>query len=216
MIHHTRCTIAIAIAVAAACLLASSSVARAGTVYEVNTTGATEIGSKNNDVYIGQSFNSGTNTLLTSASLQINRNELAIADFTLNLRLAAGTPLNFLATGAALASGTFSNSILSETLQTFYEFTGLNWPLSPNTVYMIGIDSEASPSVKWTLNQSIPRESSTGFITGYGGYNAQRNNVVDDGLHGATITAVPEPAMAVVAVAALGGLLVHRRRRPRA
>ena len=212
MIHHTRCTIA----VAAACLLASSSVARAGTVYEVNTTGATEVGSKNNDVYIGQSFNSGTNTLLTSASLQINRNELAVADFTLNLRLAAGTPFNYLATGGALASGTFSNSILSETLQTFYEFTGLNWPLSPNTVYMIGIDSEASPSVKWTLNQSAIRSGSTGFITGYGGYNAQRNNVVDNGLHGATITAVPEPAVPVVAVAALGGLLVHRRRRPRA
>jgi len=206
---HTIRTVAVLVSA----LLACSSGAWAGTVYEVNTTGATEVGSKNNDVYIGQAFNSGTNTLLTAASLQINRNELAVADFTLNLRLAVGTPGNYLATGGSLASGTFSNSILSQDLQTFYEFTGLNWPLSPQTVYMIGIDAESSPSVKWTLNQSVVRNSSTGFITGYAGYNSQRNNVVDNGLHGATITAVPEPSTLAVAAAAVAGLWLATRRR---
>lgn len=209
MILHALHTVTILVAA----LLACSSGAWAGTVYEVDTTGATEVGSKNNDVYIGQSFNSGTNTLLTSASLQINRNELAVAGFTLNLRLAAGTPGNYLATGGALASGTYSNSILSQDLQSFYTFANLNWPLTPNTVYMIGIDGESDPSVKWTLNQSAVRNSSTGFITGYAGYNSQRNTVVDNGLHGATITAVPEPSTSALAAAAVAGLWLATRRR---
>ncbi|MEI6339614.1 MAG: hypothetical protein WCQ57_13685, partial [Verrucomicrobiota bacterium] len=52
-------------------LILAATVASAGNVYEVNTTGATTVGSKNNaGVYISQSFNSDTNTLLTSASLE--------------------------------------------------------------------------------------------------------------------------------------------------
>jgi hypothetical protein len=186
----------------------------AGTVYEVNTTGATQTGSKNNaGVYIGQAFDSGTNTLLTTASLQINRNGLSTANFVLELRAATGTPGNYLATGAVLASGTFSNSILSTSLDTFSTFNNLDWALSPSTVYMIGIASESTASVKWTLNQSATQDNTTGFITGYSGYNAQEGTNVDNGLHGATITAVPEPSMRlVVGIAATGLWLVARRR----
>jgi len=199
---------------ATAALILVAAVASANTVYEVNTTGATTLGSKNNDVYIGQSFNSGTNTLLTSASLQINRNGLVgIANFTLNLHEATGTANNYFATGSSLADATFSNSILSDTLFTFYDFTNLNWALSPNTVYMIGFASESTPTVKWSLNQSATKDSSTGFITGYSGYNAQEGGNVDDGLHGATITAVPEPSThLVVSIAAAGMWLMARRR----
>ena len=195
-------------------LLLVAATASAGNVYEVNTTGATQTGSKNNDVYIGQSFNSGTNTLLTSASLEINRNGLVgIANFTLNLHEATGTPNNYFKTGSSLADATFSNSILSDTLWTFYEFTNLNWALSPNTVYMIGFASESTPTVKWSLNQSATKDSSTGFITGYSGYNAQESTNVDNGLHGATITAVPEPSThLVVGIAAAGMWLLSRRR----
>ena len=188
--------------------------ASAGTVYEVNTTGATQTGSKNNSgVYIGQAFNSGTNTLLSSASLEINRNGLSVADFVLELRAATGTPGNYLASGGVLASGTFSNSILSATLDTFYTFNNLDWALSPSTVYMIGIASESTATVKWTLNQSVTQDTSTGFITGYSGYNAQEGTNVDNGLHGATITAIPEPSThLVVGIAAAGLWLVARRR----
>jgi len=195
-------------------LLLVAATASAGNVYEVNTTGATQTGSKNNDVYIGQSFNSGTNTLLTSASLEINRNGLVgIANFTLNLHEATGTPNNYFKTGSSLADATFSNSILSDTLFTFYDFTNLNWALSPNTVYMIGFASESTPTVKWSLNQSATKDSSTGFITGYSGYNAQEGGNVDDGLHGATITAVPEPSThLVVGIATAGMWLLSRRR----
>lgn len=197
-------------------LLASASVAPAGTVYEVNTTGATQTGSKNNGgVYIGQAFNSGTNTLLTSASLEINRNGLAIADFTLELRATTGSPGNYFAAGAAIASSTFSNSILSDSLATSSTFNNLNWAMSPSTVYMIGIASEATASVKWTLNQSGTQDSSTGFITGYTGYNAQEGTNVDNGHHGATITAVPEPAPHVMVGAATAGLWLLMRRRGR-
>jgi len=198
-----------------AALVLASSVASAATIYEVTTVGATQTGSKNNSgVYIGQSFNSGTNTLLTSASLEINRNALSIAGFTLELRATTGSPGNYFATGAALASGTFSNSILSDSLATSYTFTDLNWTMSPNTVYMIGIASESTATVKWTLNQSATQNSSTGFITGYSGYNAQEGTNVDNGHHGATITAVPEPSTsAVVGVAAAGLWLVMWRRR---
>lgn len=202
-----------------AAFLTSVSPGHAATVYEVSTVGATQTGSKNNaGVYIGQSFNSGTNTLLTSASLEINRNALAIADFTLELRAATGTPGAYLATGGPLASGTFSNSILSDSLATSYTFTNLNWAISQNTVYMIGIASESTASVKWTLNQSSPQNSSTGFVTGYSGFNAQEGTNVDNGLHGATITAVPEPSLQVVALLGLGGLLAYGRgqRRPSA
>ena len=201
---------------AAAVILASASFATAGTVYEVNTTGATETGSKNNDgVYIGQSFNSGTNTLLSSASLEINRNGLAIADFSLKLHLATGTPGLYFKTGSAIRDITYSNSILSNSLETFYDFTDLDWPLTPFTVYMIGIASESTATVKWTLNQSATEDSSTGFITGYAGYNAQQGDSVDNGLHGATITAVPEPSTHVVVGAATAGLWVLMRRRSR-
>lgn len=194
-------------------LLLVAATAFAGNVYEVNTTGATQVGSKNNDVYIGQSFNSGTNTLLTSASLEINRNGLAIANFTLKLHEATGTPNNYFKTGSSLADATFSNSILSDTLFTFYEFTNLNWALSPNTVYMIGVASESTPTVKWSLNQSASKNSSTGFITGYSGYNAQEGSNVDNGLHGATITAVPEPSTHLaLGIAAAGMWLMARRR----
>ena len=195
-------------------LLLVAATASAGNVYEVNTTGATQTGSKNNDVYIGQSFNSGTNTLLTSASLEINRNGLVgTANFTLNLHEATGTPNNYFKTGNSLADATFSNSILSDTQFTFYDFTNLNWALSPNTVYMIGFASESTPTVKWSLNQSATKDSSTGFITGYSGYNAQEGGNVDDGLHGATITAVPEPSThLVVGIAAAGMWLLSRRR----
>lgn len=195
-------------------LLLVAATASAGNVYEVNTTGATQTGSKNNDVYIGQSFNSGTNTLLTSASLEINRNGLVgTANFTLNLHEATGTPNNYFKTGSSLADATFSNSILSDTQFTFYDFTNLNWALSPNTVYMIGFASESTPTVKWSLNQSATKDSSTGFITGYSGYNAQEGGNVDDGLHGATITAVPEPSThLVVGIAAAGMWLLSRRR----
>lgn len=194
-------------------LLLVAATAFAGNVYEVNTTGATQVGSKNNDVYIGQSFNSGTNTLLTSASLEINRNGLAIANFTLKLHEATGTPNNYFKTGSSLADATFSNSILSDTLFTFYEFTNLNWALSPNTVYMIGVASESTPTVKWSLNQSASKNSSTGFITGYSGYNAQEGSNVDNGLHGATITAVPEPSTHLaLGIAAAGMWLMAQRR----
>jgi len=204
-----------ALRIAAACLLTTASLAHAATVYEVTTVGATQTGSKNNSgVYIGQSFNSGTNTLLSSASLEINRNALAIADFTLELRATTGSPGAYFATGGALASGTFSNSILSDSLATSYTFTNLNWAMSPNTVYMIGIASESTATVKWTLNQSATQDSSTGFITGYSGYNAQEGTNVDNGHHGATITAVPEPSTsALVGVAAAGMALIMRRRR---
>jgi len=204
-----------ALRIAAACLLTTASLAHAATVYEVNTVGATQTGSKNNSgVYIGQSFNSGTNTLLSSASLEINRNALAIADFTLELRATTGSPGAYFATGGALASGTFSNSILSDSLATSYTFTNLNWAMSPNTVYMIGIASESTATVKWTLNQSATQDSSTGFITGYSGYNAQEGTNVDNGHHGATITAVPEPSTStLVGVAAAGMWLIMRRRR---
>jgi hypothetical protein len=190
-----------------------AAIASADTVYEVNTTGATAVGSKNNDVYIGQSFNSGANTLLTSASLQINRNGLAIADFTLKLHAATGTPNNYFKTGSSLADATFSNSILSANQFTFYEFTNLNWALSPNTVYMIGIASESTPTVKWSLNQSATENTSTGFITGYSGYNAQESSNVDNGLHGATISAVPEPSTHLVVGAAVAGMWLLARRR---
>ncbi|MBU6223078.1 MAG: PEP-CTERM sorting domain-containing protein [Planctomycetes bacterium] len=195
-------------------LVLVAAVASANTVYEVNTTGATQTGSKNNSgVYIGQSFNSGTNTLLTSASLEINRNGLSIADFTLNLYAATGSPGNYFKTGSSLADATFSNSILSDSLATSYEFTNLNWALSPNTVYMIGVASESTATVKWTLNQSATKDSSTGFITGYSGYNAQEGSNVDNGLHGATITAVPEPSTHLaLGIAAAGMWLMARRR----
>jgi hypothetical protein len=190
--------------------------AAASTVYEVNTATATQTGSKNNGgVYIGQSFNSGTNTLLTTASIEMNRNGLSIANFILELRAVTGTPGNYLATGAALASGTYSNSILSDSLATSYTFTNLNWSLTPSTVYMIGVASESTASVKWTLNQSGTQNSSTGFITGYSGYNAQEGTNVDNGLHGATITAVPEPAsLMMLAAGAAGIAAIRRRHRP--
>jgi hypothetical protein len=193
----------------------AASVVSAGTVYEVNTTGATATGSKNNSgVYIGQSFNSGTNTLLTSVSLEMNRNALAIADFVLELRATTGTPGNYFASGSPLASGTFSNSILSDSLATSYTFTNLNWTLSPSTVYMIGIASESTATVKWTLNQSATQDNTTGFITGYSGYNAQEGSNVDNGLHGATITAVPEPSTCLaVGLATAGTWVLARRRR---
>ena len=195
-------------------LILAATVASAGTVYEVNTTGDTTLGSKNNaNVSIGQSFNSGTNTLLTSASLEINRNALSIANFTLNLHAATGTPNSYFETGNSLAAATFSNAILSDTTFTFYEFPNLNWDLSPNTVYMIGIASESTATVKWSLNSSATKDSTTGFISGYSGYNSQEGVNVDNGLHGATITAVPEPSTHLaVGLAAVGMWLLARRR----
>jgi hypothetical protein len=178
---------------------------------------STQTGSKNNaGVFIGQSFNSGTNTLLTSASLEMNRNGLSIANFVLELRPTTGTPGSYLATGGVLASGTYSNSILSDNLATSYTFTNLNWALTPSTVYMIGVASESTASVKWTLNQSSTQDNSTGFITGYSGYNAQEGTNVDNGLHGATITAVPEPSVTLAAgVVAAGVWFAARRRKSR-
>lgn len=204
-----------ALAVTLACCLGLAGLATAGTVYEVNTTGATQTGSKNNQgVYIGQAFNSGTNTLLTAATLEINRNGLAIANFTLNLHLAAGSPNAYFTTGSSLASLTLSNSVLSDNTQTFYTFPSLNWSLTPNTVYMLGIASESTATVKWSLNQSTTKDSSTGFITGYQGYNAQEGSNVDNGLHGATISAVPEPpTVALAAMAGLATWLVRFRKR---
>ena len=195
-------------------LILAATVASASNVYEVNTTGATSSGSKNNSgVYIGQSFNSDTNTLLTSASLEMNRNGLSIANFTLNLYAATGTPNSYFATGSSLADATFSNSILNDTTFTFYDFTNLNWALAPNTVYMIGIASESTATVKWSLNSSATKDSATGFISGYSGYNSQEGSNVDNGLHGATITAVPEPSTHLaVGLAAMGMWLLARRR----
>ncbi len=195
-------------------LILAATVASASNVYEVNTTGATSSGSKNNSgVYIGQSFNSDTNTLLTSASLEMNRNGLSIANFTLNLYAATGTPNSYFATGSSLADATFSNSILNDTTFTFYDFTNLNWALAPNTVYMIGIASESTATVKWSLNSSATKNSATGFISGYSGYNAQAGVNVDNGLHGATITAVPEPSTHLAfGLAAAGMWLLARRR----
>lgn len=216
MPRHTRSLAALASLFAAMTVMAlAPSIATATTLYEVNTTGATATGSKNNGgVFVGQSFDSGTTTLLTSASLEINRNGLATADFTLQLFAATGTPGNYFKTGGVLASGTFSNSILSTSLDTFYTFNDLNWALSPSTVYMIGIASESTASVKWTLNQSATKDTSTGFITGYSGYNSQEGTNVDNGLHGATITAVPEPsATAVVGAAAVGMWVMMTRRK---
>jgi uncharacterized protein (TIGR03382 family) len=193
--------------------LSAATVASAGTVYEVNTTGATSLGSKNNaGVSIGQSFNSGTNTLLTSASLEINRNGLSIANFTLTLHAATGTPNSFFETGSSLASATFSNAILSNNLYTSYDFTNLNWALTPNTVYMIGINSETTATVKWSLNSSATKGTATGFISGYSGYNSQEGGNVDNGLHGATIIAVV-PAPGALALLALAGVVGGRRRR---
>ena len=200
--------------VAVVSLLLVPAFAAAATVYEVNTTGATTIGSKNNSgVFIGQSFNSGSNTLLSAASLQINNGGLGVENFTIGLYHVTGSPGVYLATGTSLASATFSNSILSGTGQAFYTFNNLNWNLSPNTVYMFGIEAANPDSVKWTLNQSATKDSSTGFITGYSGYNAQDGNTVDNGLHGATITAVPEPATFVLAAAGLLAIAALRRRR---
>ena len=201
------------LALFAACALSFTGFAAAETVYEVTTVGAQTIGSKNNSgTYIGQSFNSGSNTLLTTASLEINRNGLNAGNFTLNLYLATGSSGAYFKTGSVLASLTESNSVLSTTVQTFYTFNGLNWSLAPNTVYMIGIDGESQATVKWNLNQSTTKTGSTGFITGFAGYNAQVGGGIDDGLHGATITAVPEPSTAVLgALAGLGVWLVRRR-----
>jgi len=79
---------------------------------------------------------------------------------------------------------------------------------------MIGIASESTATVKWTLNQSATQDNTTGFITGYSGYNAQEGSNVDNGLHGATITAVPEPSTSLaVGLATAGMWLLARRRR---
>lgn len=202
-------------ALALACSLGSAGLASAGTVFEVTTTGATQTGSKNNSgVYIGQAFNSGSNTLLTVATLEINRNGLNPGNFTLNLHLVTGSPNAYFKTGSSLASLTLSNQVLSTDLQSFYTTPELNWTLTPNTVYMLGIDSENTATVKWTLNQSVTRDSSTGFITGYQGYNAQEGSNVDNGLHGATISAVPEPStVALAAIAGVAAILVRFRKR---
>lgn len=202
-------------ALALACSLGSAGLASAGTVFEVTTTGATQTGSKNNSgVYIGQAFNSGSNTLLTAATLEINRNGLNPGNFTLNLHLVTGSPNAYFKTGSSLASLTLSNQVLSTDLQSFYTTPALNWTLTPNTVYMLGIDSENTATVKWTLNQSVTRDSSTGFITGYQGYNAQEGSNVDNGLHGATISAVPEPStVALAAIAGVAAILVRFRKR---
>jgi hypothetical protein len=155
---------------------AAASAATAETVYEVNTTGATQTGSKNNSgVYIGQAFNSGTNTLLTTASLQINREGLATADFTLNLHLTTGSANAYFKDGNSLAAVTFSNSILSTSTGAFHQFTNLNWTLTPN--------------------------------------NAQEGTNVDNGRHGATITAVPEPSTVVALGVAATCLVAALRRR---
>ena len=185
----------------------------AGTVYEVNTQGAAPIGSKNNGgVYIGQSVNSGSNTL--NAALQINRHGLGPGSVTLSLQRVNGSPGDDIATGTSLASLTESNQVLSDTLNTFYTFSNLNWALQPNTVYMLGIASESTATVKWTLNQSATQEESTGFVTGYVGYNAQKGGGIDNGLHGATISAVPEPSTFMLAgIAGLATLVLRRRRR---
>lgn len=202
-------------ALALACSLGSAGLASAGTVFEVTTTGATQTGSKNNSgVYIGQAFNSGSNTLLTVATLEINRNGLNPGNFTLNLHLVTGSPNAYFKTGSSLASLTLSNQVLSTDLQSFYTTPELNWTLTPNTVYMLGIDSENTATVKWTLNQSVTRDSSTGFITGYQGYNAQEGSNVDNGLHGTTISAVPEPStVALAAIAGVAAILVRFRKR---
>lgn len=200
---------------AAALLLAASTVNADMIVYEVVTTGSSTNGSKNNGgAFIGQSFNSGTNTLLTTATLEINREGLGDGDFTLTLHATTGAANAYFSTGGALASGTFSNTILSSTSATSYTFNNLNWAMVPNTVYMIGISSEPAATVKWTLNQSSTKNSSTGFITGYSGYNAQAGGNVDDGLHGATISAVPEPSTSAMAIVGLacGAWAVWRRR----
>lgn len=202
--------------VAVVSLLLATPFASAGTVYEVNTTGATTIGSKNNgNAFLGQSFNSGSNTLLSSASLQINNEGLGVENFTIGLYHVIGSPGVYLATGTSLASATFSNSILSGSGQAFYTFNSLNWNLSPNTVYMFGIEAANPDSVKWTLNQSATKDNSTGFITGYSGYNAQAGTNVDNGLHGATITAVPEPSTYTIVLTgiAYGGFSTWRRRK---
>jgi len=203
------------LAFALACFHGVTGLVSAGTVYEVNTIGATTVGSKNNSgVFIGQSFNSGTNTLLTAATLQINRSGLATANFTLTLHQATGVAGDYTMAGPALGSLTMSNAALSETEQDFYPFSGLNWPLTPNTVYMIGINSESTATVKWTLNQSAVQTGSTGFITGYSGYNAQKGGGIDNGLHGATISAVPEPqTFALAAIAGVAAMLVRFRKR---
>ena len=202
------------LAFALACSLGLAGLATAGTVYEVTTAGATTIGSKDNDVFIGQSFNSGTNTLLTAATLEINRNGLATGNFTLNLHLTNGASGAYLITGSSLASLTLSNAVLSEDTQTFYTFPNLNWVLTPNTVYMLGINGESTATVKWNLNQSATQSGSTGFITGYSGYNAQKGGGDDNGLHGATISAVPEPpTVALAAMAGIATWLVRFRKR---
>lgn len=208
--HHLR---ALAIVV----VLGSSHLAFAGTIYEVTTAGATQDGSKNNQgVYIGQSFNAGTNTRLTTATLEINREGLATGDFTLNLHLTTGSAGNYFKTGSTLASVTLSNTVLSGTTQSFFTFPTLNWALTPNTVYMIGIASESTATVKWSLNQSATQDESTGFITGFTGYNSQEGTNKDNGLHGATISAVPEPTTAALLVTAgVVPWLVRRRRRQR-
>jgi hypothetical protein len=201
-------------ALALACSLGLVGLATAGTVYEVNTTGATETGSKNNDVYIGQSFNSGSNSLLTAATLQINSGTFAIGNFTLNLHATTGSPGAYFKDGSTLASLTLSNNVLSTSNGAFYTFSNLNWAMQPNTVYMLGIASESTPTVRWTLNQSATKNNSTGFITGYQGYNAQEGSNVDNGLHGATISAVPEPpTVALAAMAGIATWLVRFRKR---
>jgi len=128
-------------------------------------------------------------------------------------RICAGGTKLYLKSGNALVSATFSNSILGDSLATSYEFTNLNWVMAPNTVSMIGIASEDTASVKWTINQSATKTNSTGFITGYTGYNAQEGSNVDNGLHGATISAVPQPSTCITGLTGLTGLGLGIRNR---
>jgi len=78
---------------------------------------------------------------------------------------------------------------------------------------MIGIASEDTASVKWTINQSATKINSTGFITGYTGYNAQEGSNVDNGLHGATISAVPQPSTCITGLTGLLALGLGIRNR---
>ena len=69
------------------------------------------------------------------------------------------------------------------------------------------------PTPTPSARRDTTKDSATGFISGYSGYNSQEGGNVDNGLHGATITAVPEPSTHLAVGIAVAGIWLLARRR---